>query len=402
MSSREASFTSGEEGLKLKGMGTLKGRAPAFHRRPDLWRRVEELGRAAGEEVSALHEEPDPLPFRCWIYPAKGRGRAIPLFKVLLSNACKGHCLYCANRSGRDCPRWSLSPEELVQAFLRAQRAGLVEGLFLSSSIPEDPSRTMQQLVEAAELLRFKYGFQGYLHLKIMPGASEDLIERTVELADRVSVNLEAPGPERLRGICPEKDFGGMLRQIEAVSRLLEEGFGRARGQTTQFVVGAAGEADREFLELLPRLHQMGLKRCYFEAFRPVPGTPLEGHEPASRLRQRRLYQAEFLLREYGFRPEELVLDEEGNLPQDLDPKLAWAMRHPEFFPVEVNRAEPEELLRVPGFGPRTVSKILHLRSRGKLRREDLKGLPLKRAAPFIMVDGKTYGSPLVQTHLFG
>ena len=125
MSSREASFTSGEEGLKLKGMGTLKGRAPAFHRRPDLWRRVEELGRAAGEEVSALHEEPDPLPFRCWIYPAKGRGRAIPLFKVLLRNACKVHCLYCANRSGRDCPRWCLRPEPLFQAFPRAPRARL-------------------------------------------------------------------------------------------------------------------------------------------------------------------------------------------------------------------------------------------------------------------------------------
>lgn len=389
-------------GLNRTKRGTLRGQAPAFHRRPDLWRRVEGLGRAAREEVLALREEPDLLPFRCWIYPAKGRGRAIPLFKVLMSNACKGHCLYCANRSGRDCPRWSLSPEELVEAFLRVHRAGLVEGLFLSSSIPEDPSRTMQRLVEAAELLRFKYGFQGYLHLKIMPGASEDLIERAVELADRVSVNLEAPGAKRLEMICPEKDFGGMLRQIELVKRFLEEGFGRAKGQTTQFVVGASGEVDREFLELLPRLHQMGLKRCYFEAFRPVPGTPLEGHNPTSRLRQRRLYQAEFLLREYGFRPEELVLDGDGNLPQDLDPKLAWALRHPEFFPVEVNRAEPEELLRVPGFGPRTVSKILHLRSKGKLRRGDLKALPLKRAAPFILVDGKRYGSAVVQTHLFG
>ena len=374
----------------------------AFHRRADLWHRVAELGRAAREEVSAERELPDSLPFRSWLYPAKGGGRTIPIFKVLLSNVCNGHCLYCANRGGRDCPRYSLKPEEMARAFLQALQAGLVEGIFLSSSIVDDPTRTMECLVATAEIIRHRYGFRGYLHLKIMPGAEDAVIERAVELADRVSINLEAPGRERLRRICPEKDFDGIIGHMRKMGQLIRRGKGRAKAQTTQFVLGASGESDREFLHLMPFLYRdLGLRRCYFEAFRPVPGTPLEDRPAEDPLRQRRLYQASFLIRDYGFSPEELPVDERGNLLRDVDPKLAWAMGHPEFFPVEVNRAEPEELLRVPGFGPRTVSKILSLRSKGRIRWDDLKGLriQLRRAAPFILADGKSHDLSSTQVH---
>lgn len=366
----------------------------AVIRRPDLWGKLAVLGEAAGNE--AVHESPlrDPLPFRCWIYPAKAGGKAIPLFKALISNQCANNCRYCALQRSRDTARFRLTPDEMARAFWDLYRRGLVRGAFLSSSIDIDPETSMARLVDTAEILRYRYGYRGYLHLKIMPGASEDLAMRAVELADRVSLNLEAPNPQRLRSLCPEKDFGRMLEQIRKVGEMLRAPGGRARGQTTQFVVGAAGESDREILEVVGRLYrELGLERCYFEAFSPVRGTPLEGRPPGSPLRQRRLYEASFLLRDYGFSPEEIPLDPEGNLPLGIDPKLAWAIRHPEFFPVEVNTAEPEELLRVPGLGPKGVEKILRLRAQGRVRWEDLKGLriALRRAAPFLTCDGKPF-----------
>lgn len=368
----------------------MKG--PVFKIAPDLWEKVRALGEAAQTEAVSAKSRGDPLPFRCWIYPAKAGSRPVPLFKSLLSNVCSNTCLYCACRWGRDTRRFRLSPEEMARAFWELYRRGLVKGIFLSSSIDGSAARVSEQLIATAEILRYRYGFQGYIHLKVMPGADEATMRMAVQLADRVSVNLEAPSERRLKAICPEKDFQGILSQIRALKAILQEGTGRAKDQTTQFVVGAAGETDKEILDLVSALYRdYGLKRCYFEAFSPVWATPLEDLPPESPLRQKRLYEASFLLRDYGFATEELPFDTKGNLPLDYDPKMAWALRHPEFFPVELNRAEPEQLLRVPGLGPRSVSKILALRARGPLKWEDLKGLriPLKRAAPFMTVDGK-------------
>ncbi len=352
------------------------------------------MAEAAQNEVPAQRARPDPLPFRCWIYPAKAGSRPLPLFKTLLSNFCNNNCLYCAQQRSRDTRRFRLSPEEMARAFWHLYRKGLVKGAFLSSSVDGDPETTMERLIRTTELLRHRYGFRGYIHLKIMPGVSQDLMCRAVELADRVSVNLEAPGSKRLGSLCPEKDFHLMLEQIRKLRDMIESGIGRARDQTTQFVIGASGESDLELLDLAERLYrELRIKRCYFEAFTPVPGTPLEDRPPENPLRQRRLYEASFLLRDYGFSVRELPFGPEGNLPLCTDPKMEWALRHPEFFPVELNRAEPEELLRVPGFGPKAVSKILSLRARGRIRWEDLRGLRivLKRAAPFITVDGKPF-----------
>lgn len=370
----------------------MKG--PVLKIAPDLWEKVRVLGEAAQSEAVSTKSTKDPLPFRCWIYPAKAGSRPIPLFKSLLSNICSNTCLYCACRWGRDVRRFRLTPEEMARAFWELYSRRLVKGIFLSSSIDGSASQVSEQLIATAEILRYRYGFQGYIHLKVMPGADEDLMRRAVQLADRVSVNLEASSEMRLKAICPEKDFGRILSQIMTLKEILQEGTGRARDQTTQFVVGAAGETDKEILDLVSVLYRdYGLKRCYFEAFSPVWATPLEGLRPESPLRQRRLYEASFLLRDYGFRAEELPFDRKGNLPLDFDPKMAWALRHPEFFPVELNKAEPEELLRVPGLGPRYVSKILALRVRGPLKWEDLRGLriPLKKAAPFLTVNGRPF-----------
>jgi predicted DNA-binding helix-hairpin-helix protein len=221
-------------------------------------------------------------------------------------------------------------------------------------------------------------------------------VERAVQLANRVSVNLEAPNPERLARIAPPKDFGAhLLQPLHWANRLIKEGAGQRASvsQTTQFVVGASDETDRELLSTTARLyHEVDLARVYFSAFQPIVGTPLEHHPPTPPLREHRLYQSDFLLRQYGFTFDDLVFDDAGNLPSEADPKLAWAQAHPECFPVEVNRASREELLRVPGIGPTSASRILMLRSRGSFcQLSDLRkiGAVAKRAAPFVLLNGR-------------
>jgi len=332
-----------------------------------------------------------------WIYPAVlPDGRRIAMLKVLLSNACQKDCYYCANRASRDFRRASFTPEELARAFDQMQRQGLVKGLFLSSGVCGDVHHAMDQMIAAVELVRKRYAFPGYIHLKILPGASFAHVERAVQLASRVSVNLEAPNAERLSRIAPGKDFAAnLLQPMHWVRDLIEASGGRlvSAGQTTQFVVGAADESDREILSTTARLYKaIGLTRAYFSAFQPVADTPLENHAPTSALREHRLYQSDWLLRQYGFTFEDLVFDEDGNLPGEADPKMMWAQAHPEFFPLEVNRASREELLRVPGLGPRSVARILRFRRRGTFRTlADLKriGAVVSRAAPFILLDGK-------------
>ena len=265
------------------------------------------------------------------------------MLKVLLSNVCQKDCYYCANRASRDFRRVTFAPEELARAFDQMHRKGLVKGLFLSSGVCGNAGRTMDQMIATVELVRKRYAFAGYVHLKILPGASFSHVERAVQLATRVSVNLEAPNAERLARIAPRKDFtANLLQPMHWTKGLVEASGGHLvpAGQTTQFVVGAAGESDCEILITTVRLYkEIGLARAYFSAFQPVADTPLEGYAPTPPLREHRLYQSDWLLRQYDFTFEDLIFDEAGNLPREADPKIMWAQVHPERFPIEINHA---------------------------------------------------------------
>jgi len=332
-----------------------------------------------------------------WIYPAAlPDGRRVRVLKVLMTNVCDKNCYYCSVRASRDVPRTSFRPEELARAFDRLHRADLVDGIFLSSGVCAGADRTMDRMIACVELIRSQYQFDGYVHLKLLPGVSEAHIERALQLAHRVSVNLEAPNADRLGLIAPHKDFFEELaRPMRIAKRLMDASGGRLApaGQTTQFVVGAAGEPDQEILSTTARLYdELDLRRAYFSAFQPVRGTPLDHQEPTPAWREHRLYQADWLLRFYGFAYEDLVFDGTGNLPRQADPKMLYARAHPELFPVEVNRASREELLRVPGLGPRSVGRILSWRRQGVLRElGDLRkaGAVADRAASFVLLEGR-------------
>ncbi len=332
-----------------------------------------------------------------WIYPAAlPDGRRVRVLKVLMTNVCDKNCYYCSVRASRDVPRTSFTPEELARAFDRLHRADLVDGIFLSSAVCAGANHTMDRMIACVELIRRQYQFDGYVHLKLLPGVSEAHIERALQLAHRVSVNLEAPNADRLGIIAPHKDFFEELaRPMRIAKRLMDASGGRLApaGQTTQFVVGAAGEPDQEILSTTARLYdELDLRRAYFSAFQPVRGTPLDGLEPTPAWREHRLYQADWLLRFYGFTFDDLVFDGTGNLPRQADPKMLYARAHPELFPVEVNRASREELLRVPGLGPRSVGRILSWRREGVLRElGDLRkaGAVADRAASFVLLEGR-------------
>ncbi len=320
-------------------------------------------------------------------------GKHIALLKTLLTSACERDCAYCAFRQGRDFRRATFTPDELARLFMRLHRKDIAEGIFLSSGVAGGGPHTQDRLIATAELLRHRYDFQGYIHLKVMPGAEQEQVLAAMRLADRVSVNLEAPNAERLARVAPHKVFAEellqRLRWIEEIRRKMP---GRWPSSTTQFVVGAADESDVELLTTTEFLHrQVGLARAYFSGFAPVPDTPLEDRPPTPPLREHRLYQSSFLLRDYEFTVEELPFDASGNLPLGSDPKLAWAQQHLAHAPVEVNTADRRELLRVPGVGPKGVERLLRERRRGRLR--DLShlrklGIVARRAAPFILLDG--------------
>jgi putative DNA modification/repair radical SAM protein len=332
-----------------------------------------------------------------WIYPtALPDGRQVRVLKVLLTNVCDRNCYYCSVRASRDVPRTSFTPEELARAFDRMHRADLVDGVFLSSAVCAGSEPTMDRMLACIELIRGKYEFSGYVHLKLLPGVSEAHIERALQLAHRVSVNLEAPSAERLATIAPRKDFFQELaRPMRIAKRLIDASGGRLApaGQSTQFVVGAAGEPDQEILSTAARLYrELSLRRTYYSAFQPVPGTPLDGVAPTPAWREHRLYQADWLLRFYGFTFGDLIFDGAGNLPRTADPKMLYAQSHPELFPVEVNRASREELLRVPGIGPRSVDRILSWRRQGALRELShlgKAGAVANRAASYVLLDGQ-------------
>jgi predicted DNA-binding helix-hairpin-helix protein len=330
-----------------------------------------------------------------WLYPAVlPDGKHVSLLKVLQSNACENDCFYCGNRRSRNVARCSFTPEELAWSFNELEHSGRAEGLFLSSAVCYNVSRTMSQMIATVELVHFKYAFRGYIHLKLLPGCDRATIERAVQLADRVSVNLEAPNEQRLERLSGDKRSEQQLVQPLRHRGLLRDAGGGAKGGLpTQFGVGAAGESDSEILGTVSDLYrQVRLTRSYFSAFQPVPQTPLEGLAPTPPLREHRLYQGDFLLRQYGFVLADMPFDTAGNLPSECDPKTAWALRHPEFFPIEVNRASREELLRVPGIGPQLARRIIGLRPEVKLTSfEDLSSLTVaaERAAPYVTINGR-------------
>jgi predicted DNA-binding helix-hairpin-helix protein len=350
---------------------------------------AEEVG-ATGARPTACGVDPDAGMIHHAIMPG---GRRIALLKTLLTSACERDCYYCPFRAGRDFRRATFSADEMARVFDEMSRRAQVEGLFLSSGVAGGGIRTQDKIIASAEILRRKYNFRGYIHLKIMPGAEKEQIRRAMQLADRVSVNLEAPNTQRLAQLAPHKVFlEELVRPLKLIESIRREQ-GGGPGSTTQFVVGGADETDRELLLTSAQLlREARLSRIYFSKFNPVPGTPLENRPPENPLREHRLYQSDFLLRQYGFRFDDLVFDERGNLPLDTDPKVAWARQHLSHAPIELNRAGKGELLRVPGIGPKTVDMILRERRKGRLRdMTDLRklGVIATRAAPFVLLDGR-------------
>ena len=374
--------------------------AVSFRVEPDAREKVEVLGRAAqfdvcgeacGTEAARTRDN-----LGRWIYPAvMPDGKRIALLKVLMTNVCEKNCAYCVNRVGNDVERTVFNPDELARIFDQMARVKLVEGMFLSSGICGGARRSMDRMLATVEIVRQRYEFEGYVHLKLLPGATRAQVERAGQVADRVSVNLEAPNMKRLSQIAPNKGRDEVLDPMRWASEFIKKGEGRwaPAGQTTQFVVGAADESDKEILTTTSYLYEkLDLHRAYFSAFQPVRGTPLEekAHTPA--WREHRLYQCDFLFRQYSFGFDELVFDEEGDLPREADPKMMWARAHPECFPIEVNRASRNDLLRVPGIGPRSAARIVRARAGAKFTAlSDLRkaGAVSQRAAPFVLLAGK-------------
>lgn len=332
-------------------------------------------------------------------------GKLLPTFRVLMSSRCEWNCTYCPLRSGSDSPRAGLSPEELARLFLPRYERGAARGLFISTGVDGSVGDANQRMLDGVEHLRRTHSYAGYIHVKLLPGAAPDQIERAAHLADRLSINLEAPSAERLRLISPERDWStDLIAQLGWAREWQRQGLLPA-GLTTQFVVGAAGESDQELLRAAAWLYRdLQLRRVYFGAFRPVAGTPRADELPTPFVREQRLKEADWLTRFYDFRPDELPYDGQGDLPLHIDPKLAWALAHPESFPVELNYADETLLLRVPGLGPVSVRRILRLRREYRFREpEQLKilGGAASRARDFVTLDGRFFGraAPALQHH---
>jgi len=333
-----------------------------------------------------------------WIYPITlpNGGKSV-LFKTLISNVCTNDCKYCPLRGKMDLRRCSLGAEETAKVFLDYYEGGEVFGLFLSSGVCGSADATMEKLNRVAKLLRKRYGFCGYIHLKIIPGASDAAIEESLGLANTVSVNIETPGEANLAKLSKKKSYiSDIIEPIKLISRLTGRGgkYEKVK-QTTQFIVGAAGESDAEIVKYMWGLYdRLKMHRVYFSAYQKglgdesIAGEKMRLKRPTDVfVREQRLYQADFLLRKYGFKGSDIVFSDDGNLSLACDPKEACALRHPEAFPVNVNRASKWELLRVPGLGPVTVKQILERRRKWRMRRiEDVGkvGVRLEKASTYL------------------
>jgi predicted DNA-binding helix-hairpin-helix protein len=324
----------------------------------------------------------------------------MPVLKAMVTTACERNCFYCPFRAGRSkIRRVIFQPDELAKAFDAIQHAGLVKGLFLSSGIIKGGVTTQDRIIDTVEIVRDKYAYDGYIHLKIMPGAERDQIVRAMQLADRVSINLEGATAKRLNALAPKKKFyTELLQRLRWTHEIREQARHEAPGlirasAVTQFVVGAVGDTDLELLSISDHLyHQFNLSRVYYSPFRPLPDTPFENLPPTPLGRDHRLYQASFLLRDYAWDVEELPFTPNGNLPLNRDPKAAWAEENLCETPVEVNLAPRRMLLRVPGIGPKSADTILAARRRGRLTElAHLRSLGIRdlgRIAPYILLDG--------------
>ncbi|MCC6298378.1 MAG: radical SAM protein [Anaerolineales bacterium] len=342
-----------------------------------------------------------------FVHPAKlPNGKNIVLLKTLLSSACERDCYYCPFRAGRDFRRATFKPQEFAELFMKMNQAKMAEGIFLSSGIAAGGANTQNKIIDTAEILRKKFDYRGYMHLKIMPGAEKGQVERMMQLADRVSINLEAPNTERLAKLAPHKIFiEELLRPLKWVEEIRRSQpaykfwNGKYPSTVTQFVAGGADESDLELLTTTNWLMKnVRLTRAYFSAFHPIRDTPLENKAAVDPLREHRLYQASFLLRDYGFDLEDMLFTQNENLPLHTDPKMAWAQVNLKENPLEINKAERRELLRIPGIGPKLADAILHTRRTAKLR--DLTalrklGIVVARAAPFVLLDGRRPASQL-------
>lgn len=327
-------------------------------------------------------------------------GRCISLLKIMLTNNCIYDCAYCINRRSNDLPRATFSVSELVNLTIEFYRRNYIEGLFLSSGVVRNPDYTMERLVKVVKDLRQVYRFNGYIHLKSIPGASQELVNEAGLYADRMSVNIEIPNEQSLQLLAPEKDFQsvftpmryiqqGMLQSAEERKKYRHAPRFVPAGQSTQMIVGATSDSDKDILHLTSALYKRpSMKRVYYSGFVPVNG--YDNRLPALKqpplVRENRLYQADWLLRFYNFKVDEIVDDSYPDLDLEIDPKLAWALRHPEAFPVDINRADYEMLLRVPGLGVKSAKMILTARRYSRLGTSHLKqiGVVLKKAQYFI------------------
>ncbi|NTU90928.1 MAG: putative DNA modification/repair radical SAM protein, partial [Chlorobiaceae bacterium] len=333
-------------------------------------------------------------------------GRCISLLKILLSNDCRYDCAYCVNRSSNPVPRASFTAREIVDLTMEFYRRNYIEGLFLSSAVMKSPDQTMEEMVRVAEMLRVEERFGGYIHLKVIPGCSPELVRRAGLAADRISVNIELPSSESLHRLAPQKPKESILRPMRLIgseigTSLIERRSSRKAprfapaGQSTQMIIGASPETDLQILRLSQGLYRkMNLKRVYYSAFVPVNEDnrlPVLAAPPL--LREHRLYQADWLLRFYGFSAEEILSEQTPDLDESFDPKTAWALRHPEFFPVDVNRADYQTLLRVPGIGPTSAKRIVAARRFSAVTPEGMKkiGVVMKRAKYFITCSGRPF-----------
>lgn len=330
-------------------------------------------------------------------------GRCISLMKILLSNRCAYNCLYCPNRAEADVPRASATPDEICELVISFYKRNYIEGLFLSSAVDGSPDATMEKMLETVVKLREVYHFNGYIHLKGIPHADRLLTSRAAMYADRMSYNVELPSEKSLKLLAPQKNKESVLlpmRQLALEKREANEEKGKRQkflpaGQTTQMIVGASPESDGEILKLSEAMYRkFSLKRVYYSSYIPVVAHSLLPAKSAGLLREHRLYQADWLMRFYGFDASEIAGDGE-NLPEEYDPKCAWALKNMQLFPVEVNTAPLEMLLRVPGIGNIGAYKIMKARKYNALDFEMLAKMRivLKRARHFITCKGKFYGS---------
>ncbi len=342
-------------------------------------------------------------------------GRCISLLKVLMTNCCIYNCKYCVNRTDNDVPRARFTPRELADLTINFYRRNYIEGLFLSSAVIKNPDYTCEQMIECLAILRNEYKFNGYIHAKAIPGADSELISRLGMYADRMSVNIEMPSQQSLEKLAPDKSRSSILLPMGQITTKIKENsteivkYKHARkfapaGQSTQMIIGATPDTDYQIIRLSEALYnKYSLKRVFFSAYVPVGDTRVlpDENTPPPLLREHRLYQADWLLRFYGYKASELLDEKHQSFDPLLDPKCNWAVNHPEVFPVEINKAPYEMLLRVPGIGVKSANKICAARKTAKLDFDDLKklGVVLKRAQYFILCCGRQqYGLVITPT----